>query len=443
LSSIDELETDDATDSDAYQWPDPPLNEAYYGVAGEIVRTIEPHTEADPVAVLASFLVGFGNLIGRRAYSRVEGDRHHTNLFATLVGASGKGRKGTSWGRVAEVLGPLDQNWFGARIVDGLSTGEGLIWSVRDAVIEQEPIREGSGKSAKIVGYQDAVIDAGIDDKRLMIQATEFAGVLKVLAREANTLSAVLRQSWDKGKLRIMTRNNPACATDAHISMLAHVTKDDLAKYLNATDTANGFANRFLWLAVKRSKLLPHGGALDQAALEPFRERLVPIVRFASQNIILRRDGEADELWEAAYRELSESKPGLLGAATNRGEAQVLRLSMIYALLDGTEIIGVEHLQAALAVWDYAERSAAFIFGRSTGRPDHEKLLAALRVSPGGLTLTEVSVQVFARHKSSDQIAAILKALQAEGSVRREVGESSGGRRPERWVATDAYSTVA
>ena len=44
---------------------------AYQGIAGEVVRTIEPHTEADPVAILIQFLTSVGNLIGRCPYYQV------------------------------------------------------------------------------------------------------------------------------------------------------------------------------------------------------------------------------------------------------------------------------------------------------------------------------------------------------------------------------------
>src|SRR6185312_12847657 len=84
------------------QWPH--LDEtACLGLAGEVVNTIAPHSEADPVAILIQFLTASGNIIGRRCYYQVESDRHHANLFTILVGPSSKARKGTSWGRVAVV----------------------------------------------------------------------------------------------------------------------------------------------------------------------------------------------------------------------------------------------------------------------------------------------------------------------------------------------------
>src|SRR5260221_3629893 len=56
-------------------------------------------TEADPMAILIQFLVALGNVVGHNPNFQVEATRHHLNLFATLVGATSKARKGTSWGR--------------------------------------------------------------------------------------------------------------------------------------------------------------------------------------------------------------------------------------------------------------------------------------------------------------------------------------------------------
>src|SRR5215211_7686968 len=85
--------------------PQPPnwpvlAEEACHGLPGDIVRAIEPHSEADPVAVLANLLCGFGNAIGRGAYFRVGADEHHLKLNSGLVGPTSKGRKGMSEGHV-------------------------------------------------------------------------------------------------------------------------------------------------------------------------------------------------------------------------------------------------------------------------------------------------------------------------------------------------------
>ncbi len=83
-------------------WPQRLEKEAYYGVAGEIVRAIEPHTEADPAALLIQLLVAFGSAVGRGPYFPVEADRHHPNLFCCVAGETSKARKGTIGDPVAD-----------------------------------------------------------------------------------------------------------------------------------------------------------------------------------------------------------------------------------------------------------------------------------------------------------------------------------------------------
>ncbi len=193
-------------------WPDPIDRAGYYGLAGEIVRLIEPHSEADPVALLAQFHVAFGNVIGRTAHFIAEADTHFCNLFISLVGTTSKGRKGTSWGQVRRVLNTVDPKWCEERIMGGLSSGEGLIWAVRNPIYKTEPVRE----KGRVVGSVEVLADAGVADKRLMVLESEFGSVLKVIGRERNTLSAIIRQAWDTGTIRTLTKNAPAHATGAY-----------------------------------------------------------------------------------------------------------------------------------------------------------------------------------------------------------------------------------
>src|SRR5215469_5768348 len=112
--------------------PWPVLDDAaLHGLAGDVVKALNPHTEADPVSILVQFLTTFGNIIGNNAYYQVESDQHHANLFSVQVGASAKGRKGTASGRVRAITRFADETWSEERTASGLSSGEGLINAVR------------------------------------------------------------------------------------------------------------------------------------------------------------------------------------------------------------------------------------------------------------------------------------------------------------------------
>jgi len=59
----------------------------------------------------------------------------------------------------------------------------------------------------------EKTIDAGVEDKRLMIVEEEFAKVIQVMKREGNTLSTNIRQAWDGSPFHILTKTSPMRAT--------------------------------------------------------------------------------------------------------------------------------------------------------------------------------------------------------------------------------------
>lgn len=391
-------------------WPAPPDRCAFCGLAGEVVTAIAPHTEADPVALLISLLVGFGSLVGPEPRYQVGASAHRANEFALLVGPSGAGRKGSSWDAVEALLGGVDRRWTTERVVSGLSSGEGLIWHLRDR-------------------------DDGVaPDRRLLVLEPEFASVLKSAARDANTLSPVVRNAWDHRVLQVITKHDPARASDAHVAIIGHITAAELVRHVGATEVANGFLNRFLVVCVRRGRLLPEGGRLGPADLAPLAEALRAAATFASWAQQVGFDSDARALWWERYPTLSAARPGMWGAATARAEAHVVRLALLYALLDQRAHISPTHLRAALAVWDYAARSALHVFGDNLGDPMADDIRRALAEHPDGLTRTELR-DLFSRNRSRAEIGRALDLLAGAGLARCDA-ERDRGSRVERWIIT-------
>jgi hypothetical protein len=403
-------------------WPEL-HSKALHGLAGEIVNAIKPETESDPIAILIQLLVFFGNAIGRNPHFRIEDTEHHANLFVCLVGASSRARKGTSEGRVRAIMREVDKEWEENRIKSGLSSGEGFINEVRDELTRWN-----------IKDKKFEVVEPAIADKRLLVVEPEFASVLDVKERRNNTLSSQIRRAYDGGTLATMTRAAPIKATNPHISIVAHITEAELRARLTRTDAANGFANRILFPCVRRSQNLPFGGKSVQEKISPLIERLKEAAANAKQIGRLSMDQEAQDLWREAYERLTADQPGLLGAVTARAEAQALRLAMIYALLDATGTIGKSHIQAAIAVWDYCEASAARIFGSLLGDDVADEILSALhQVGGKGLTRTEIR-DLFGRNRSAERIAAALGPLLTKGRAKAEIRPTEG-RPSEVWIA--------
>ena len=426
VSPIEETTTEIKASKVRDSWPEPMADEAFHGIIGEVVRTIEPHSEADPVALLLTMITLVGNAVGRNPHAMAGGDRHGTNLFTVLAGPTAKGRKGSAMGWPRYLLNAVDPQWTDGRLKGGMSSGEGLIWNVRDAIETTQPKKENNKPTG---GFETVITDPGIEDKRLLLYEPEFASVLKVMTRDNNTLSTQVRQAWDSGILRTLTKNSPAVATDAHINILGHITKDELLRYLQDTETANGFANRFLWMMVRRANILPEGGG------KPNFQVLTPKLHKAIENAKnigeLARDEQSKEAWAQVYPDLSGDKPGLFGAVTARAEAQVLRLSVLYAAMDGDTAIRLHHLAAALAVWEYAERSAKYLFGDAIGDPIADRIMESLRMF-GSMSRTDINNRIFKRNADGARIANALNQLFSLGRATFEK-QDTDGRPVEIW----------
>ena len=389
------------------EWPADMAPEAYIGLAGDFVRLIEPHTEADPVALLGNFLVGAGVLFGREAWAIADGRRHYPVESLLVTGQTGSGRKGTATGRVMPVLEALEEN-FSSHVLSGLSSGEGLIKGISPA--EGDMILPG-------------------DVRRYLALLPEFASLLTAMKRDGNILSAVLREAWDGNRLRVLTRKEPLDVDNVNLSVIAHITPEELLNSLTATDKANGFANRFLILLVRRSKFLPEGGG--EVNQSPIVTRLHSAVETAKGRGQIARDTAARTLWAREYPRITRTRDGIRGALCGRAEAHVLRLSLLYALLDSANAIRPEHLEGALAFWEFCERSVEHIFGGATGDMDGQRILNAL--ADGPMTVTDL-YRLFRNHREREWIQAKMAMLVRAGKVVETVMQGDRKESVPAWV---------
>jgi hypothetical protein len=334
-------------------WPAPPARAAFHGVAGEIVHAVMERTEADPVGILGALLTTVGACMGHGRYI-YQGAAQATNLFVVLVGDTSSGRKGTANSVVHEVMTAAYPTWQDL-IVAGLGSGEGLITHLKR---NEE------------------------SEHRALIIESELGRLLTVMNREGSTLSPMIRDAWDGVPMgRVLARSSQLVKWH-HVGMVAHVTPVELRAKLSDVDAANGFGNRFLWLAVHRTKLVPFPES-PRAAVTPYLTELNAAIVEAQANGELKWSPNAAGRWETLYTEQSsQPRHGLPGALAARAEAQIVRLALIYALLDRADAIEEAHLEAAEALWSYAERSIAYIFGRSTGNRHADMLRDLLADGP-------------------------------------------------------------
>ncbi len=408
------------------------------GLLGDFVRLATRNSEADPAAVCVTALVRFGAEVysyggrsGLGPHFYIGETIHPPRLFAVICGNSSKARKGTSRHPVTKLFGrehcqPSDLKGWGvalpARESGGpLSTGEGLAHHVRDESDEERERHQRQNPN-------EPIREKG--DKRLIILDEEFASGLACTKREGNTLSMGIRCFWDSGDYAPLTKNNPVTVRGAHISILTHITVQELAVCLGEVQAVNGFGNRFLWICARRAKLVPLPARMPDVELAPLQRELWRLVGLAQRRGTMTMTPPAVALWESLYTELSQEHSGLAGSIINRAEAQTLRLALIYALLDGAEQIAESHLKAALAMWNYAQESALYIFGDRVADPLEEKVLEALKAGP--LTATELSAALN-RHVSRERLQPLLQQL--EGQQRISILKQKNVGRPRLIIA--------
>lgn len=444
----------DDTEVQIPDWPELPEG-ALYGVAGEWARFACAESEADEPAVLMTFLTWAGAMIGNGTDSDTEGphlmigeDRHDPRLFVAVVGATARARKGTSMGLVERIMkateAKRDTEIFDAakkivplRVTPGpLSSGEGVIYAIRDASdkmlkIKEKVIDPVSGKEKETGKELEMPEDPGVTDKRLLVTDGELGGALDMMQREGNTVSAILRTAWDGRGIEPLTKNSRIRVTRPHLCIVGHITRDELSEKMSRTEVHNGFVNRFSWCGSRRSKRVPFPATLDGDKVSELALRIAVAISKAHVIGRVHLAPEARDVWMEAYPKLTEERGGTFGAATSRAEAQVLRMALIYTLLDGEAVIRDAHLKAALALWSYCEASARYLFERPEDNRLTKRVIEALKAGP--MTQSELNKALKVDRKDQhDALRNAMQRLQESGRVAAEK-QPTGGRPVQVW----------
>jgi hypothetical protein len=419
-------EQPDATPEAIKTWPIME-SKATHGLVGRIARLATENSEADPVAIIGTALAYAAAEFGRSKYIEIGDSTHHSRHNNAIVGESSRARKGTSYGPVRRIFRRAEEirtapatlsfpTGCRLQVTNGpLSSGEGLVWAIRDEVIG---INKETG--------EEEIIDPGVPDKRLLVVEQELASAFAAFQRAGNNLSMVIRNAFDGLTIAPLTKNSRTKTTDPHICILGPITIEELKTT----------ANRFQWLLARRPKLVPFPTPMPNDEVEEIAQDLAAAIRKAHENPgAMTMSNAAHVHWANVYPELTQSYPGILGAVTSRQETHAWRLAMTYALLDGADRIEIEHLEAALAFTRYAFDCAAYLFGDTEMDPVAERILKALadarREGMQGLTQTGIN-NLFGRNVPAAHLAATLKNLQERGRV-VSTKQGSGGRPTILW----------
>ena len=380
--------------------PDPLSEDAYHGLAGRHLRNIEANSEAHPAGILGIFLSGFGSIVGRRAFILVEDSIHFPAVNVLVTGKSSRSRKDTATGRALRPLKEADNVWAKDSIHQSFASGEALTayFHNRFQKMPPKPIR-------------------------LFVTDTEFKTTMTICGRQGNTLSEGYRRLFNGDPMENIVKKARLYAPYTCGSVSGAITLGELQETLKQVEIESGFVNRFLTMLIHRVRRISRPNRVTDAAAISERAAIVTelreVLRWVEKHsadihgvhagepltgISMSWADDAGELWDSFYNGLGDDDAEYL----NRAEVFVLRLTMIYALLDKSAVMKVEHVKAALAVWEYAKQSAALVYG-SAQSPDVTRLLGKALAS-GKMTRGSVS-NFFGRHKSAEELDWLMEEV--------------------------------
>jgi len=289
---------DSSTESD---FPPPLTALSITGVVDEFVKSALPCTEADENSLVYQLLSALGNVFGTSAYAQFGADKHYPGLFQLIIGGTSTG-KGQAWSSVRALMDLVDPTWQN-RCKYSAASGEGLV----------------------------RVISESTENPCVFAILPEISVLLNSMNREGSTLSGYLRQAWDRMPLELNRARMSLTASEYLLSCLGHVTPAELTETMGNVDFYNGISNRFLWAAVKRSKVLPRMSRFPN--FDAVSEKIKRLLLLPAPGLVqFSNDGAA--AWDKWVYSLTEPQNPKLAAAVERTKPNALRLALLYSLLD-------------------------------------------------------------------------------------------------------------
>ncbi|MEU8403182.1 DUF3987 domain-containing protein [Nonomuraea sp. NPDC048892] len=374
----------------------------FSGFLGKAVLTLIPHSEADPVGILASLLSAFSAAIDNGPRVHYGTQTQTLSTWTVLVGNTGQGRKGTATRAALDIVRTALPDWSKATILEGCpQSGPAYVSTLAD-----------------------------MNGTALMLEE-EFADLLKVSARY-KSMGKALRRSWEGASISNRTKEAVIQVDAPHVAIVGNVTPTEWASSIGKADKAGGTLNRFLPLYVERSKKIKLS---EQISADDWAALIRPLAREFRQAVMTARNTDevtvsptALKLWDD---KLSELIDGLsigreaMEQFAARAADYVWRLSALYALADQRDEITTQDLEAAVGLVAYMCDSVTYLTPELSGGQSQESL--ALKIEQFVKGAGEEGVPATLLYRKFSLRASELQAAVA-GLPTIEVTKSQGGR---------------
>jgi hypothetical protein len=409
--------------------------DAYYGPLGEIAKRYRDHIPINLLPFHSMLVTAAGSLVGRRVAHSYFKDKHFCILFNAIVGETGCG-KGTSLNIVRSVIEEIDPTAVDREGVDAAS-GPGVIDLVRDA-------------SKRIEGKR-VIEDEGVTDKRALIVLEEMEVLFTSIRRKGSTLEKVLNLAYDGRTLQTAARAKQK-ATNPHISFIGQITPDPFREIVSSGHgRSNGFFNRFLTVCAtkKKKRARSHGADLPDVSdlVEVIRCRLAELGDpLATTPKEIRWHESSHKAWEDFVAAMEADHPFLngLGGMSARLISNTVRVAMLLAVIDGSDFIMPQHLNAAKSFCLQCIDSSREFFTKNGGPKTQsvrlgDRILAGVGDEP--VTITQIHEVLHKKGYDAETLRAALAALVSSGQLVIGTKDSVTGRSLTTWAKAQHAET--
>ena len=373
------------------------------GVIGDYRKMLATTTEASDAYHLFTFLACVGSVIGRQAYITY-GNPIYCNLYVCLVGKTGQDRKSTALRHAERTLRCVDECW---RVLRGLSSAEGLLAQIADPW--QKENRKG-----------EVVDQGGTGDKRLMVWLGELSSLLRKAKQErVSNIVPIMTEAFDcPPDLHLPTKADPITVTEPYISLVAASTPSWLED-LQDRDVLGGFANRFAFVLGEAKAPIPFPDAPDVQLRDQIVSHIKEVMEWLAEPVEITLTESARDLWREYYtrwHSLTWSDE-IMSAMVQRVPDMVLKISLLFAVLEKRMQIDAETLTAGIDAGGYLAASMQRIFSdfHTSKEIKREKRIETV-LADGPMKYAGLRRALGGRH-SAEEINKTLYALKKSGQI--------------------------
>jgi hypothetical protein len=366
-------------------------------------------TEAPDAYHFAAAWIATASMIGRGACKGTPGDtsREYGNVYAAVVGPSGKNRKTSAFWEAKYLIGKLDEAVVS---INGVGSGAALVEALAPTVGEH-------GEDDRI-----KVLTRGTRTRAVLYAGELSIQLMKARGDGGADIIPRLLDAYDcPDVIENRTRQRPVRAVEPFLCLFGSTTTDGLRREFTAADVAGGLVGRIAFFTGHRKAPIPERPPADGRALDATKALLLDVrtrtqveqgYSFSLDALALWRD------WYVAEYNRQETNP-VLATIGARLHTHAMKLALAFAVIEGAPEITRDQVAAAIAFAGYQRQAQAYLFG-DFGDTDRGRLERRIVETLARKPMATWALRTQIRSADAEILARVLAALGKVGEIHED-----------------------